>query len=163
MVSGNCSNTSRNLFGVWSETWPNYEGFGSLDYLLTVQAPRMTSPDPQPPPPLMKATQLHQSSKSLLWSGGAGLVLGESARSGCNSKAVSHGIQCGDTFGPRCKEREPTCRIGGPRCKKTLGDARLRRTCRIGGPTCKEREPTCRIGGPRCKKSSGRCEASADV
>ena len=53
------------------------------------------------------------------------------------------------------QKREPTCRVGGPRCKKALGDARVRRTRRIGRPTCKKREPTCRGGGPRCKKALG--------
>ena len=43
--------------------------------------------------------------------------------------------------GPTCKKSEPTCSVGGARCKKALGDARLRPTCSIGSPRCKNLLP----------------------
>ena len=37
------------------------------------------------------------------------------------------------------QNREPTCRVDGPRCKKALGDATVRPTSENGGPTCRQK------------------------
>ena len=72
-----------------------------------------------------------------------------------------HGIRWADM-----QKREPTCRVGGPRCKK--GRPSVRPMFRVGGPRCKKGRlsvrPMFRVGGPRCKKgrlSGGRCLGSA--
>ena len=53
------------------------------------------------------------------------------------------------------QKREPTCRVGGPRCKKGR-PSDVRPKFRVGGPRCKKRKPRVRrmfrVGGPRCKK-----------
>ena len=57
------------------------------------------------------------------------------------------------------QKREPTCRVGGPRCKKRK--PRVRRMFRVGGPRCKKRRPgmrrMLRVGGPRCEKRGPAC------